>query len=198
MRDLKRPLKKSNNSSPDPDQIHYENFLRYLPIETFHILLDTMNGTWKSDSFPESWREALIISIPKPGKASHSLLCQWILLSGSHPAIEVDDSAQGLGDYPWRLIKISVPHHSNYDCIPSNPRNLFHGAPVEHGSDLCCAIFRSYQGGSTWWMKNTKISGCTLHGRWRKLLGIYINSGFTIIFQLLWFVVWLMKAQWPN
>ena len=135
-----------------------------------------MNGTWKSDSFPASWREALIILIPKPGKASHSLLCQRILLSGSHPAIEVDDSAQGLGDYPWRLIEISVPHHSNYDCIPSNPRNLFHGAPVEHGSDLCCAIFRRYQGGSTWWMKNTKISGCTLHGRWRKLLGIYINS----------------------
>ena len=67
MRDLKRSLKKSNNSSPGPDQIHYE-ILRHLPIETLHILLDIINETWKSDTFPESWRKALIISIPKPGK----------------------------------------------------------------------------------------------------------------------------------
>ena len=67
MRDLKRSLKKSNNSSPGPDQIHYE-ILRHLPIETLHILLDIINETWKSDTFPESWREALIISIPKHGK----------------------------------------------------------------------------------------------------------------------------------
>ena len=37
MRDLKRSLKKSNNSSSGPDQIHYE-ILRHLPIETLHIL----------------------------------------------------------------------------------------------------------------------------------------------------------------
>ena len=67
MRDLKRSLKKSNNSSPGPYQIHYE-ILRHLPIETLHILLGIINETWKSDTFPESWREALIISIPKPGK----------------------------------------------------------------------------------------------------------------------------------
>ena len=36
MRDLKRSLKKSNNSSPGPDQIHYE-ILRHLPIETLYI-----------------------------------------------------------------------------------------------------------------------------------------------------------------
>ena len=67
MRDLKRSLKKSNNSFPGPDQIHYE-ILRHLPIETLHILLDIINETWKSDTFPESWREVLIISIPKPRK----------------------------------------------------------------------------------------------------------------------------------
>ena len=67
MRDIKRSFKKSYNSSPGPDQIHYE-ILRHLPIETLHILLDIINETWKSDTFPESWREALIISIPKPGK----------------------------------------------------------------------------------------------------------------------------------
>ena len=67
MRDLKWSLKKSNNSSPGPDQIHYE-ILRHLPTETLHILLDIINETWKSDTFPDSWREALIISISQPGK----------------------------------------------------------------------------------------------------------------------------------
>ena len=42
MRDLKRSLKKSNISSPGPDQIHYE-ILRDLLIETLHILLDIIN-----------------------------------------------------------------------------------------------------------------------------------------------------------
>ena len=31
-------------------------------------MLDITNAKWKSDTFPESWRDALIISIPKPGK----------------------------------------------------------------------------------------------------------------------------------
>ena len=73
MRDLKRSLKKSNDSSPGPDQIHYE-ILRHLPIETLHILLNIINETWKSDTFPESWREALIISNPKPGKDNFNSL----------------------------------------------------------------------------------------------------------------------------
>ena len=67
MRDLKRSLKKSKNSSPDQDQIHYE-LLRHSPFETLHILLDIINVTCKSDTFPETWRESLIISIPRPGK----------------------------------------------------------------------------------------------------------------------------------
>ena len=67
MRDLERSFKKSNNSYPGPDQIHYE-ILGHLPIETIYILLDIINEKWESDTFPESWREALIISIPKPGK----------------------------------------------------------------------------------------------------------------------------------
>ena len=50
MRDLKRSLKKSNSSSPGPDQIHYD-ILRHLPIETLHILLDIMNETWEVTHF---------------------------------------------------------------------------------------------------------------------------------------------------
>ena len=30
--------------------------------------MDIINETWKSDTFPEPWREFLIISIPKHGK----------------------------------------------------------------------------------------------------------------------------------
>ena len=48
MRDLKRSLKKSNNSSPGPDQIHYE-ILRHLPIATLHILLD--NHKWNLEKW---------------------------------------------------------------------------------------------------------------------------------------------------
>ena len=44
MGDLKRSLKRSSNSSPDPEQIHYE-ILCHLPIETLHILLDIINET---------------------------------------------------------------------------------------------------------------------------------------------------------
>ena len=60
MRDLRRSLKKSNDSFPGPDQIHYE-ILHHLPIESLYILLDIINETLKSYTFPKSWREALII-----------------------------------------------------------------------------------------------------------------------------------------
>ena len=50
MRDSKRSLKKSNNSPPGPDQIHYE-ILRHLPIETLHILLHIINETRKVAHF---------------------------------------------------------------------------------------------------------------------------------------------------
>ena len=45
------------------------------------ILLDIINETSKSDTFPKSWREALIISIPKPRKAYLILLIIDLLLS---------------------------------------------------------------------------------------------------------------------
>ena len=71
--DLKRSLKKSNNSSPGIDQIHYE-ILRHLPDKTLKVLLKLINKTWQSETFPQSWREALVISIPKPGKDHYNAL----------------------------------------------------------------------------------------------------------------------------
>ena len=67
LRDLKRSIRKSNNSSFGPDQIHYE-ILRHLPDRTLVFLLDIINEIWKDGTFPESWKSALILAIPKPGK----------------------------------------------------------------------------------------------------------------------------------
>ena len=67
MRDLKRSFKKANNSAPGPDQIHYE-ILRHLPLDTLKVLLNIIYEVWTDGNFPQSWREALIIPIPKPGK----------------------------------------------------------------------------------------------------------------------------------
>ena len=64
---MKWAIKKSNNSSPGLDQIHFE-ILRHLPEETLKILLKVINECWTNDTFPASWREALVIPIPKAGK----------------------------------------------------------------------------------------------------------------------------------
>ena len=67
LRDLKRSLKKYKDSTPGPDGIHYR-ILKNLPNETLTILLDIINEHWDAQTFPESWREALLLPIPKPGK----------------------------------------------------------------------------------------------------------------------------------
>ena len=67
LRDLKRSLRKAKDSAPGPDQIHYQ-ILKHLPNEILNILLNLINDVWKSETFPESWRIALLLPIPKPGK----------------------------------------------------------------------------------------------------------------------------------
>ena len=67
LRDLKRSLKKSKNSSPGADQIHYE-ILKHLPDETLKLLLSLINEHWEEGTFPDCWRSALLLPIPKPGK----------------------------------------------------------------------------------------------------------------------------------
>ena len=67
LRDLKRSLKRSKDSSPGPDNIHYQ-ILKNLPEVSLKILLDIINRYWDTQTFPESWREALLLPIPKPGK----------------------------------------------------------------------------------------------------------------------------------
>ena len=42
--------------------------MKNLPNETLSLLLIIINEYWTSQTFPESWREALLLPIPKPGK----------------------------------------------------------------------------------------------------------------------------------
>ena len=67
LRDLKCCIKRAKNSAPGPDEVHYL-ILKNLPNETLIILLDLINEYWESHDFPPSWREALVIPLPKQGK----------------------------------------------------------------------------------------------------------------------------------
>ena len=67
LKELQSALKKSHDTSPGQDQIHYQ-FLKHLPHSSLSILLDIFNNVWQTGEFPSSWREALVIPIAKPGK----------------------------------------------------------------------------------------------------------------------------------
>ena len=65
--ELKDALSKAHDSSPSPDDIHYQ-FLKHLPDTSLSVLLKTFNDIWETGSVPKSWKEATIVPIPKPGK----------------------------------------------------------------------------------------------------------------------------------
>ena len=58
-------IKKSNNSVVGPDEIH--KFFKQLPDESVKCLLNIYN-IWMSSTFPETWRQSIIVPIPKSGK----------------------------------------------------------------------------------------------------------------------------------
>ena len=62
-------LKRSNNTSVGPDEIHYE-FLKQLPDISLLFLLDIYNDIWSSGNVPHLWKQSTVIPIPKPGKDS--------------------------------------------------------------------------------------------------------------------------------
>ena len=65
--ELKDALSKAHDSSPGPDDIHYQ-FLKHLPDTSLSVLLKIFNDIWETGNVPKSWKEATIIPIPKPGK----------------------------------------------------------------------------------------------------------------------------------
>ncbi|GBL85216.1 RNA-directed DNA polymerase from mobile element jockey [Araneus ventricosus] len=67
MHELKDALNKSHPTSPGPDGIHY-NMLKNLSENSLCSILTLFNRIWNKKAFPASWREAVVIPIPKIGK----------------------------------------------------------------------------------------------------------------------------------
>ena len=67
MKELRSSIKKSKNTSPGPDHIHYQ-LLKHLPISCLIILLNLLNDVWDGGELPAVWSEATVIPIHKPGK----------------------------------------------------------------------------------------------------------------------------------
>ena len=65
--ELKDAIAESKDTATGPDDIHYQ-MLKHLPETALDTLLHIFNGIWTTGVFPECWRLATIIPIPKPGK----------------------------------------------------------------------------------------------------------------------------------
>ena len=67
MHELKQAIKVSRYTSPDIDTVHYQ-LLNHLPEDSLLLLLYIFNHIWLTQDFPTSWKTAIIIPVPKPGK----------------------------------------------------------------------------------------------------------------------------------
>ena len=67
LRELQSSLHYSKNTASGPDDIQYQ-ILKNLPYSGMLVLLSIFNHIWEKGPFPPSWRKAMVIAIPKPGK----------------------------------------------------------------------------------------------------------------------------------
>ena len=67
------PIMKAKPRAPGPDGIH-SNLLKHLPEDKLKILKEILNKIWISADFPQQWRVATVIPIPKPNKDHTDLL----------------------------------------------------------------------------------------------------------------------------
>ena len=65
--ELVEAIEKSHDTATDPDDIHYQ-MLKHLPKRSLQTLLNIFNNIWETGEYPETWRLATILPIPKPGK----------------------------------------------------------------------------------------------------------------------------------
>ncbi|CAF3490192.1 unnamed protein product [Rotaria socialis] len=66
--ELQNSLKLCNDTSPGPDGIHY-SMIKHLSTESLNYLLNAYNQLWINHEIPESWTDATVIHILKPGKS---------------------------------------------------------------------------------------------------------------------------------
>ena len=69
MTEMNRALRKTKMTAPGKDQVCYI-MISNLSEAAKGILLELYNRVWKEGKLPESWKEAVIVPIPKPGKDS--------------------------------------------------------------------------------------------------------------------------------
>ena len=67
VQELIEATEKSHDTATGPDEIHYQ-MLKHLPKSSLESILHIFNTIWTTGIYPESWRLATIIPIPKPGK----------------------------------------------------------------------------------------------------------------------------------
>ena len=67
---------KAKPRAPGCDGIH-NNLLKHLPKDTLKILKETKNNIWISADFPQQWRAATVIPIPKPNRDHTDPLSYW-------------------------------------------------------------------------------------------------------------------------
>lgn len=77
LKELNDALQKSKIGAPGIDTIS-NDMLKNLTPETKETLLKLYNKLWNENTYPESWKEAVIVPIPKPNK-------NRLLPSGSRP-----------------------------------------------------------------------------------------------------------------
>ena len=65
--ELKDALNKSNETAAGPDGLYYQ-FLTHLSQDCLKILLQLFNIIWLSGKIRFSWKEAIVVPIPKPNK----------------------------------------------------------------------------------------------------------------------------------
>ena len=65
--ELRHLLQRANGSATGLDQVHYQ-LLTHLPNSALSVPLKVYIYVWESGCFPPSWREAVVIPIPKPSK----------------------------------------------------------------------------------------------------------------------------------
>jgi ribonuclease HI len=67
LQELKSAITRSKNTSPGPDCIT-NDMLKNLPDIATQYLLKIMNKFYTKETFPDNWRESIIVPVPKPNK----------------------------------------------------------------------------------------------------------------------------------